>query len=221
MGVPVKILITLVNACTGINLMLGIATVISASLGYQRIGALCLLSSVIFDAADGTLARLWGVSSEFGAQFDSLADMTSFITAGSVLTFFWFAPGLPLPWIGAASGLYVLTGACRLARFNSGSKVDGEFQGLPSTAMAALVATTYLSYPQLNCLWGLWLTVTLSLLMVSYYPYPKLNRILRYPRWIFGVIALVAVVCFKAAVWLCAVGYIVSGPLVWLRRKLS
>jgi len=58
MGVPVKILITLVNACTGINLMLGIATVISASLGYQRIGP----CAVERDLRRGrrTLARLWG-----------------------------------------------------------------------------------------------------------------------------------------------------------------
>jgi CDP-diacylglycerol--serine O-phosphatidyltransferase len=216
-----RTLLAIVTACTSFNLLMGMAALFLSGLGRTREAAWCLLFSVLLDAVDGSLARLWNVSSEFGAQLDSLADMTSFNIAGAVLCFYWFSPGLPPLWIAAAAGLSAVTGACRLARFNSGSKVEGEFEGMPTTAMATLVAATYLTCPQLNCQWGLFLVVTLSLLMVSGYPYPKITRIARYPWQFWAVLGVGGLLCLHWTVWACAIAYVLSGPSVWLRRKLG
>lgn len=216
-----KLLTVLVNACTASNLVTGMAALFLAGLGHPRGAAWCLLASVVLDAFDGALARMWGVSSEFGAQMDSLADMTSFVIAGSVLTFYWFSPGLPVLWMGAAAGLYAVTGACRLARFNASTRVDGEFEGMPTTAMAALVATTYLTCPQLSCQWGISLVVMLSLLMVSSYPYPKFSRIGHAPAWFWVLLGVGGLVCFHLTVWGCAISYVLSGPALWLRKRLQ
>lgn len=216
-----KVRSLIVNGVTGLNLVLGLAALIATIQGFPNVAAWFLLAAVVADAADGSLARHWKVSSEFGAQLDSLADMTSFIVASSVLAFYWFSPDLPLPWLAAASGVLVLAGAIRLARFNVVSlPVNGQFQGMPTTAVAALVSMTYLTYPQLNHKWGVALLIMLSLLMVSVFPYPKLCRVLRYPRWIFGVMAVGAVIDLSWTLWLSAVGYILAGPVSWLQLRL-
>lgn len=209
----------IVTGVTGLNLVLGLAALLAITAGLTSFAAWCLLACVMLDAADGALARHWKVSSEFGAQLDSLADMTSFIIASAVLTFYWFSPEAPLVWIVAASSLYVLSGAVRLARFNCSLSMDGEFKGMPTTAVGALVALTYLTFPQLDCLWGISLVVLLSALMVSVFPYPKACRILRYPKWFFVLLGVGACVDLSWTIWLSAVAYILSGPLRWLRYK--
>ncbi|MBI3927390.1 MAG: CDP-alcohol phosphatidyltransferase family protein [Armatimonadetes bacterium] len=210
----------IVTGVTGLNLILGLAALLATTIGWSSIGAWCLLACVMLDFADGALARHWKVCSDFGAQLDSLADMTSFCIASSVLTFYWFSPEAPLPWIIAASALYVLSGAIRLARFNTGIKLEDEFKGMPTTAVAALVALTYLTFPQLNCWWGIALVVLLSFLMVSVFPYPKFCRMMRYPASFWGILAVGAMIDLSWTIWLSAVAYIASGPLRWLRFKL-
>ncbi len=216
--------IVLVNACTGLNLVLGLAAVFAATMEHADFAAWMLLACVALDAADGFLARLWKVDSEFGAQLDSLADMTSFIIAGAVLTFYWFYtpgdPGLPLFWIGSAAALYVLGGAFRLARFNSGIKVEHEFQGMPTTAVAALVAIAYLTFPEMKSQYGLCWVVALSFLMVSVFPYPKWQKFAKLPPAFYLLVAIGGLVNFDVTVWTLAIAYIFSGPLRWLQRRL-
>lgn len=211
----------IVTGVTGFNLVLGLAALIATTQELPHVAAWLLLGAVLADAADGSLARHWDVTSDFGAQLDSLADMTSFIIASAVLTFYWFSPSLPLPWLAAASCMLALTGAIRLARFNVGLPVETEFQGMPTTAVAALVSLAYLTYPQLNCIWGIALVVILSLLMVSVFPYPKFCRILRYPVWFFVAVAAGCALDLSWTVWLLAVAYILSGPVNWLRCRRS
>ncbi len=60
---------------TGVVLNLGIAWILSQ--GYMRIGGLLLPLVSLFDALDGTLARLTGKRSRFGAFLDSTMDRFS------------------------------------------------------------------------------------------------------------------------------------------------
>ena len=107
----------------------------------------------VLDMLDGRIARLTGAESEFGLQFDSLADVVSFGIAPAVLSFAW---GLsPLGRLGWAAGfMFVACAAMRLARFNiqgmSGSD-KRYFVGMPSPAAAAVPAATVYAYP-----WGLY-----------------------------------------------------------------
>jgi CDP-diacylglycerol--serine O-phosphatidyltransferase len=112
--------------------------------------------AILFDSFDGFVARATGTSSEFGKQFDSLADMVSFGIAPAVLAFTWGVRGISetqfldirrlheIGWWVALS--FVICCAWRLARFNiqgmapgSGSKY---FVGLPCPAAAGLIAAT-------------------------------------------------------------------------------
>lgn len=57
---------------TGLVLQAGVAVVIA--LGYLPLAGVLLIFTAIFDAFDGTLARMTGKSSKFGAFFDATID---------------------------------------------------------------------------------------------------------------------------------------------------
>src|SRR5207244_7034018 len=97
----------------------------------------------------GGVARLTGTASEFGLEFDSLADVISSGIAPAILSFAW---GLsPLGRLGWAAGfVFVTAAAMRLARFNIQSSGGGDkryFVGMPSPAAAAVPAATVYAYP--------------------------------------------------------------------------
>src|SRR6201993_1309102 len=51
--------------------------------------------AILFDSLDGRVARMTGTSSEFGVQFDSLADVVSFGVAPALLAYAWGVRSLP------------------------------------------------------------------------------------------------------------------------------
>jgi len=196
------------------------ATVAFSCHGRLSWAALCLMASVVWDAADGFLARRWQVSSEFGAQLDSLADMTSFGVGAGALVYGWFGQSLPPEAVIPLAGWFGLTASWRLARFNVGPKLVGEFYGLPTTAVATLVAVTYLTGPQLAGQWfGAPLAALLAGLMISPLPYPKFTRVGELPRWLFGILPVCGWLHLSWTVWTCSILYLLTGPWIWLRRR--
>ena len=87
---------------------------------------------------DGRIARLTNTTSEFGVEFDSMADIISFGVAPAILSFAWGLQSLGrLGW--AAGFMFVAAAAMRLARFNIQSGHPGDkryFVGMPSPAAA-------------------------------------------------------------------------------------
>ena len=102
--------------------------------------ATILILGAIFDLVDGRLARLTGTSSNFGEQFDSMSDMTSFAMAPALLMHQKYFQGFGRLGI-AVTFSYVLFGALRLARFNASlHKVPSTyFQGLPTPCAAMAI----------------------------------------------------------------------------------
>src|SRR3546814_14381453 len=98
--------------------------------------------AAILDGLDGRVARLTNTQSEFGVQYDSLADLISFGMAPALVMYHWALVSLKLDggtlgkigWLAAF--LYAACAALRLARFNSQvAKVDKRwFIGLASPA---------------------------------------------------------------------------------------
>jgi CDP-diacylglycerol---serine O-phosphatidyltransferase len=114
---------------------------------YFEIAALAILVSALFDSMDGAVARLTRTASDFGAEFDSLADLVSFGVAPAILMYCWaLEPFGRYGWL--ACFLYVICAALRLARFNvqSGDVEKKSFQGLPSPGAAGTLAVTVLFY---------------------------------------------------------------------------
>src|SRR5499426_757838 len=134
------------------NMFCGYACIVYGMRGEFETAAPFIGFAVVLDMLDGRIARLTGAESDFGLQFDSLADVISFGVAPAVLTLAW---GLqPLGRLGWAAGfLFVAAAAMRLARFNIQSAAGGDkryFVGMPSPAAAGVPAATVYAYP-----WGL------------------------------------------------------------------
>src|SRR5882762_3542021 len=51
--------------------------------------AVALGFAVVFDGLDGRVARMTDTASDFGKEFDSLADVITFGVAPSLLAYFW------------------------------------------------------------------------------------------------------------------------------------
>ena len=133
------------------NMFCGYACIVYAMRGEFETAAPFIGIAFLLDGLDGRIARLTGGESEFGVQFDSLADIISFGVAPAVLSFNW---GLqPLGRLGWAAGfIFVACAAMRLARFNIQRGGDKRyFVGMPSPAAAAVPAATVFAYP-----WGLY-----------------------------------------------------------------
>ncbi len=129
------------NAFTTAALFGGFYAIVMAMGQRYALAASAIFIAMLFDSLDGRVARLTHTQSEFGAQFDSLADMVSFGAAPALIMYQWALHDLgKLGWLAAF--VYCAGGALRLARFNTNIGVVDKnyFQGLPSPAAAAVVA---------------------------------------------------------------------------------
>ena len=153
-----------------------------------------ILLACIFDLFDGRVARMAGVESPFGREFDSLADLVSFGVAPAFLVHRVvlrdvFQDHPQLGWF--ISSVYLLCGAFRLARFNCLAAMAGtgggkEFLGFPIPAAAGLVASLTMMMIHLDengyapSKWTYALPVVLLFLaamMVSTVKYPTFKRL--------------------------------------------
>ncbi len=130
------------------NMFCGYACIVYSMRGEFATAAPLIGFAMVLDMLDGRIARMTGATSDFGIEFDSLADVISFGMAPAILAFTW---GLqPLGRLGWAIGfLFVAAAAVRLARFNiqAGSQDKRYFVGMPSPAAAAVPAATVFAYP--------------------------------------------------------------------------
>lgn len=153
------------NIVTGLNLLVGFAAVRETFTGNLGAATGLILIGVVLDGFDGWLARWLKTTSDFGREFDSLADLVSFGVAPGVLLLHLFPNELLLCF------LPLLCAAVRLARFNL-CKETCHFRGLPSPAAAViivgiiLVETIASGHLQVA-------VISVSGLMISTVPYPR------------------------------------------------
>src|SRR5882757_4108565 len=132
------------------NMFCGYPCIVYAMRGEYETAAPFIGFAIVLDMLDGRIARLTGTASDFGVEFDSLADVISFGVAPAILSFSW---GLqPLGRLGWLAGFLFLTAAAmRLARFNIQTGPGGDkryFVGMPSPAAAAIPAATVFAFPE-------------------------------------------------------------------------
>ncbi len=214
-----RVSFALVNACTLASLALGMLAIFLAMHGDVRVAAACLVACVAFDGLDGALARKLGVSSPFGAQMDSLADMCSFGLAAPVVVYASLAGTVPTAAAAIASALVAGCAAIRLARFNVSPKDGRFFCGVPTTMAAAVLALTVLiglPVPGGVVIGGVAL---LAIAMVSSFPYAKLARLVKLPPWLWLLPIVGALVDYRLTFLLVVAAYLASGPLLWLRTR--
>jgi CDP-diacylglycerol--serine O-phosphatidyltransferase len=130
------------NLFTTAALFAGFYAIVQAMNNKFEYAAVAIFIAMVMDGLDGRVARLTHTQSEFGAEYDSLSDMVSFGVAPSLIIYEWALKGLG-KWGWFAAFIYCAGTALRLARFNTNIEVidKNNFQGLPSPAAAALVAS--------------------------------------------------------------------------------
>lgn len=188
------------NMVTLANLFSGFGAILLAMEGRLAAAAWLILLCLVWDSLDGNAARRLHVSTPFGRELDSLADLVSFVVAPALLAFKICPP------LQASSGfLYLAAGTYRLARFNVRPATRTYFEGLPTPAAAVTLASVVLAFSRHDTLELLRsvsllaaLMVGLSVLMVSYLRYPKLSAI-KFSRWQWLYVG--AFLMFLAAVW--------------------
>ena len=167
------------NAITSIAVLTGYLSIMFSLNGDYVAGAWLIVLIALLDSLDGRVARALKVTSDFGAQLDSLADVLNFGVALSLLYYFTFFSGWGM--IGMAlSFMPTLFSAYRLARFNveieDGTQKPAYFTGLPTTLSALLLASfiifaSAVDFQAIPSFVPVVLVLLSSLLMVSEIPY--------------------------------------------------
>jgi len=196
---PRKGMALLPGLFTAANIAMGYYALVQALLGsvaepwHFDNAAKAIGIAVVLDGLDGRIARLTGTTSDFGREFDSLADVVTFGVAPALLAWLWGFRLLPpmanldlharlIQVGGIASFVFLMAGASRLARFNiqrnpqpsnPGRPGRKYFVGMPIPAGAGVIAAiVHFTSGEPVALWWLaatWiaLLVALAFLMVS------------------------------------------------------
>jgi CDP-diacylglycerol--serine O-phosphatidyltransferase len=180
--------------------------------------------AIIFDALDGRVARLTNTTSEFGVQYDSLADVISFGMAPALLAYAWvLKPFGRLGWLAAF--LFLLCGALRLARFNV-TKPDttgDSFIGLPIPAAAAVIASIVIAFEdlfktKLDPMIMVAVVYLLAFLMVSNIKYPAFKKFefkkrVTFTRFMFVILFIYVLATIpREALFVLSFIYALAGP---------
>ena len=219
---------------TGV-LFCGFFAIVQAMNGRFETGAIAIYVAMVLDGMDGRVARWTHTASEFGAQYDSIADMVAFGAAPSLVVYEWTLKDLGTAgWIGAF--VYCAATAIRLARFNVNIGVVDKhfFQGLPSPSGAAVMAglvwaVTDFGYRPDGSYWVAGVTWVLAIFtgmtMVSNVPFhsfKEFNWKKRVPLWaILAAVVAYSVVATRPSLILFVLflAYSLSGYVMWAMGK--
>jgi CDP-diacylglycerol--serine O-phosphatidyltransferase len=213
------------------NLFCGYSSIVQSSANRLEAAALLILLAAVLDGLDGRIARMTGTTSEFGLEFDSLADIVSFGIAPAILAYHWgLGPGRA-GW--SLAFLYVVCAAMRLARFNirTSPKADKRyFVGLPSPAAGSVLACIVFAFPTrpeprvLSALLA-GLVFGVSVLMISRLRYRSFRDIDLSNRRSYIYVLPIAAILIAVALHpqyvmlgLCT-AYLVSSPVLYLRYR--
>ena len=147
-------LLTLGNGVCGLA---AIAVAVSVALPWEEetkllVAGVLIFGGMLFDALDGSAARMTGQESQFGAELDSLCDAITFGVAPAVIVWRIGDAQLPFKLSWAIGVLFALCVLIRLARFNVETDEDDahdSFEGLPSPAAAGTIAAFAIAMPEI------------------------------------------------------------------------
>jgi len=164
------------NSISMLNLMLGFLSILSSINGNFPRAALFILLAFFADIFDGKIARRVHSTSKIGAEFDSLADLTSFGVASAVMIYLHSISGVGYGLF--ISMLIVACAATRLARFNVSHDMRC-FKGIPSSAFGLFASTFILSGLVLSVPVIAALFAFFSVMMLGGLEYPTLKKMSR------------------------------------------
>ncbi|MDR3560004.1 MAG: CDP-diacylglycerol--serine O-phosphatidyltransferase [Negativicutes bacterium] len=160
------------NTLTVINLFGGIVAILLTFVQQWALAVALIFGAALFDSLDGRIARRLNVTTEFGKQLDSLADLVSFGVAPATLAYLLVFSHTG--WSGyLLTAVFPVCGALRLARFNI-SSVKGYYVGLPITVAGPMLAACAFFAQMLPVAAQALILLLLSGLMISTVKVPKM-----------------------------------------------
>jgi CDP-diacylglycerol--serine O-phosphatidyltransferase len=220
------------NLLTTGALLCGFLAMVHATRGQFSDSALFIFAAAVFDGLDGRVARLFNAQSKFGEQYDSMSDLISFGAAPALTVYLWSLHQFGRLGIVVAA-LYCIGAALRLARFNAMIGVVSKryFQGLPSPAAAAMVASMIYALGE-ESQWSehfphtlrLILVLGVGILMVTnvpYYSFKELDPRRAIPFKIFLLLTFIVSIFYLSphlTLFGMVLVYALSGLVVWLWR---
>jgi CDP-diacylglycerol---serine O-phosphatidyltransferase len=217
------------NLFTAGVLFCGFFAIVQAMNQRFEVGAIAIFVAMVLDGMDGRVARWTNTQSEFGAQFDSIADMVAFGAAPGLIAYIWVLKDLGT-WGWIAAFFYCACAAFRLARFNANISVIDKryFQGLPSPSGAAVMTGLVWVLVDFGFAPSFWLAIVAwvvavfagvtMVLNVPFWSFKEVNWKKRVPLWmlVVCVIALSVVASRPSLVlWALFMSYALSGYIMW------
>ena len=215
---------------TTFGMFAGFYSIIASINGDFTLAAISIMVAMLWDTLDGRVARLTNTQSDFGAEYDSLADLVSFGMAPALLVYEWSLSDLGrIGWLAAF--LFLACAALRLARFNTqvGISEKRYFQGLPSPAAAGVIASMiWLKFWNFEYFYGIaafsyyigvGITIICGLLMVSnvrYYSFKEFDSKKASFRFLLAIILGIIVLLSRPNIFLFTgfFLYMLSGPFI-------
>jgi CDP-diacylglycerol--serine O-phosphatidyltransferase len=224
------------NLLTTAGLFSGFFAIVASMNNHFESAAVAIFIAMVFDGLDGRVARMTNTQSDFGAEYDSMADIVSFGMAPALVMYNWALHDLgKLGWLAAF--IFVAGGALRLARFTTNIDTVEKrfFQGLAIPSAAAIVAgavwvgSKYAIDPTDIHYVAAALTIMCGLLMVSNFRYHSFKDVDWRGRVSFMVILIIVlafvIVATEPSLVLFTIFlvYAVSGPITTFRtvKKLK
>jgi len=213
------------NLLTTGNLFSGLFSILAVFNANYVAAAVAILVALVFDMLDGKSARWTNSTSQFGVEYDSLADLVSFGVAPGLLIYSWALSAHGM--LGSAVMFaFVACGALRLARYNVlvANSENKYFTGLPIPAAASVIATLVVFDHHIVRMGAevkppliLIMTLTLAFLMVSTIKYRSFKdlkfrggRNFNYLVW--AILSLMLVAAWpQVMLFVVFAGYAVSG----------
>ena len=228
--IPSRGIYLLPSILTTFGMFAGFYSIVASINGDFTLAAISIMVAMMWDTLDGRVARLTNTQSDFGGEYDSLADLVSFGVAPALLVYEWSLSDLGrVGWLAAF--IFLACAALRLARFNTQVGISDKryFQGLPSPAAAGVIASMiwlkfwnfeyFFGIATLSYYIGVGITILCALLMVSnvrYYSFKELDSKKASFRFVLVVVLSFIVLLSKPNIFLFTgfFLYMLSGPFI-------
>jgi CDP-diacylglycerol--serine O-phosphatidyltransferase len=138
------------NVFTSMNLLCGCVALVAVFHGNEILLAGMMFLAAMFDLLDGLTARGFNAYSDFGKEFDSLADMVTFGVVPGMIMYNLFIKGPDTVFLSSNVLFHIfkyfpfiitLFAALRLARFNCEKSSSSYFTGMPTPAAALMITS--------------------------------------------------------------------------------